>query len=139
MEYFGSVYRKSVLEAMGSTGVIREEFRGPLEKLRDRLGVSEENSREIFLEAVKEKMIPMIEWIVSEFERTQLSQQQLSKRRGKDLGEDLFQTGKGASVSNISHGISIFTRFLLLMQFLHSFSFHFTVNLGPWSRRQPDE
>lgn len=98
MEYFGSVYRKSVLEAMGSTGVIRPEFRGPLEDLRDRLGVSEENCKEIFLEAVKEKMVPMIEWIVSEFERTQLSQQQLSQRRKKDMGEDLFQTGKGATV-----------------------------------------
>lgn len=99
MEYFGAVYRKSVLEAMGSTGVIRPEFRGPLDDLRDRLGVSEENCREIFLEAVKEKMVPMVKWCVSEFERTQLSQEQLSKRRGKDMGEDLFQTGKGADVS----------------------------------------
>ena len=99
MEYFGNTYRKSVLEAMGSTGVIRPEFRGPLEKLRDRLGVSEENCKEIFLEAVKEKMVPMVEWIVGEFERTQLSQQQLSQRRGKDMGEDVFQTGKGATVS----------------------------------------
>lgn len=97
VEYFGSVYRKSVLEAMGSTGVIREEFRGPLNDLRDRLGVSEENSKEIFLEAVEERMVPMVEWVVSEFERTQLSQQQLSQRRKKDMGEDLFQTGKGAS------------------------------------------
>lgn len=97
MEYFGNVYRKSVLEAMGSTGVIRPEFRGPLDQLAERLGVSEENTKEIFLEAVKEKMVPMVEWIVSEFERTQLSQQQLSQRRKKDMGEDLFQTGKGAT------------------------------------------
>lgn len=98
MEFFGNTYRKSVLEAMGSTGVIRPEFRGPLTELRSRLGVSEENSRQIFLEAVKEKMVPMVEWIVGEFERTQLSQQQLSQRRKKDMGEDLFQTGKGATV-----------------------------------------
>ncbi|CAB9504173.1 translocon at the inner envelope membrane of chloroplasts 110 [Seminavis robusta] len=97
MEFFGSTYRKSVLEAMGSTGVIREEFRPPLNDLRDRLGVSEENCKEIFLEAVKEKMVPMVEWIVSEFERTQLTQKQLSDRRKKDMGEDLFQTGKGAT------------------------------------------
>jgi hypothetical protein len=99
MEFFGNTYRKSVLEAMGSTGVIRPEFRGPLNELRSRLGVSEENSKQIFLEAVKEQMVPMVEWIVSEFERTQLSQQQLSQRRKKDMGEDLFQTGKGATVS----------------------------------------
>ena len=98
MEYFGSVYRKSVLEAMGSTGVIRPEFREPLDELRDRLGVSEDNTKEIFLDAVKDKMVPMVEWIVSEFERTQLTQKQLSQRRKKDMGEDLFQTGKGATV-----------------------------------------
>lgn len=97
MEYFGSVYRKSVLEAMGSTGVIRPEFRKPLDDLKSRLGISEENVKDIFLEAVKEKMVPMVKWCVSEFERTQLSQEQLSKRRGKDMGEDLFQTGKGAT------------------------------------------
>lgn len=97
MEYFGSVYRKSVLEAMGSTGVIREEFRGPLNDLRDRIGLSEKNTKAIFLDAVKNKMVPMVEWIVSEFERTQLTQQQLSQRRKKDMGEDLFQTGKGAT------------------------------------------
>lgn len=97
MEYFGGVYRKSVLEAMGTTGVIREEFREPLNDLCDRLGVSEENQKEIFLEAVSEKMIPMVEWIVSEFERTQLTQQQLAQRRKKDMGEDVFQTGKGAT------------------------------------------
>lgn len=97
MEYFGNTYRKSVLEAMGSTGVIHPEFRGPLDELRDRLGIAEANSKEIFLEAVEEKMIPMVEWIVSEFERTQLTQQQLSQRRKKDMGEDLFQTGKGAT------------------------------------------
>lgn len=99
MEYFGKTYRKSVLETMGSTGIIRPEFRGPLEDLQKRLGLSEEDCNKIFRDAVKEKMVPMVEWIVSEFERTQLTQQQLSQRRSKDMGEDLFQTGKGATVS----------------------------------------
>lgn len=98
MEYFGNTYKKSVLEAMGSTGIISSDYRGPLEKVRSRLGLSEEDSKKVFLEAIKEKMVPMVEWIVSEFERTQLTQQQLSERRGKDMGEDLFQTGKGATV-----------------------------------------
>jgi hypothetical protein len=97
MEYFGAVYRKSVLEAMGQTGVIRPELRESLDDLRDRLGVSEESTKTLFLQAVEEKMTPMVEWIGSELERTMLTQQQLSKRRGKDMGEDLFQTGKGAS------------------------------------------
>lgn len=99
MEFFGEVYKKSVLEAMGSTGVITEEYRKSLHKLRDRLGVSETVCQELFYEAIEEKMKPMVEWIVSEMERTMLTQQQLSQRRRKDMGEDLFQTGKGATVS----------------------------------------
>jgi len=72
MEHFGNVYRKSIFEAMGSTGVIRPEFWGALDKLQDRLGASEESSKEIFL-------------------------QHLLQCRKKDVGEDLFQTGKGAT------------------------------------------
>jgi hypothetical protein len=37
---FGSVYRKSLEEAMSITGVIRPEYRGPLDDLRERLGVT---------------------------------------------------------------------------------------------------
>ena len=99
MEYFGSVYRKSVTEAMGSTGVIRPEFRDALDNLRSRLGVRDEDGKKIFLEALEEQMIPMVEWINSEMERQQLTQQQLAQRRGKDMGQDVFQSGKGADVS----------------------------------------
>ena len=98
MEYFGSVYRKSVVEAMGSTGVIRPEFRDALDDLRSRLGVRDEDGKKIFLEALEQQMIPMVEWINSEMERQQLTQQQLAQRRGKDMGQDVFQTGKGADV-----------------------------------------
>lgn len=97
MEYFGSVYKKSVLEAMGQTGIIRREYRESLDDLRQRLGVAEEDSYALFLDAVEEKMKPMVQWIGSEMERTMLSQEQLSRRRGKDMGEDIFQSGKGAN------------------------------------------
>jgi hypothetical protein len=99
MECFGSVYKKSIVEAMGSTGVIRDELKGSLADLRKRLGVREEDTKELFLEAIEEKFVPMVEWINSEMERTQLNQKQLSERRGRDMGEDMFQTGKVADVS----------------------------------------
>jgi hypothetical protein len=86
---------------MGATGVIRQEFREPLVDLRHRLGVSDDAAKKLFLEAVKEKMAPMIEWIVLELERTILTPAQLSQKRQKDFGEDYFKTGKGASVSVI--------------------------------------
>ena len=44
VDVFGNQYRQSVLESMGSTGVITKEYREPLETLRARLGVSEEAS-----------------------------------------------------------------------------------------------
>jgi len=117
-EYFGSVYKKSLMEAMGSTGVIRPEFRAPLDDLKKRLGVSEEITMDLFLEGVKDKMIPKVEWIVSEFERTQLTQQQLSQRRGKDMGEDLFQTGKGADgVLGLGADVNIMSDIMDLVDF----------------------
>lgn len=99
MEYFGPVYRKSILEAMGSTGVIREELKESLQQLRDRLGVREEDTKMLFLDAIEEKFVPMVKWINNEMERTMLNQKQLSQRRGKDMGEDIFQSGKTADVS----------------------------------------
>lgn len=99
MEFFGPVYKKSIVEAMGSTGVIREELKGSLADLRDRLGVREEDTKELFLEAIEEKFVPMVDWINSEMERTMLNQKQLSERRGRDMGEDMFQSGKIADVS----------------------------------------
>jgi hypothetical protein len=117
-EYFGSVYKKSVLEAMGTTGVIRPEFREPLQVLRKRLGLPEEECDRLFLEAVAEKMKPMVEWIGSEMERTMLSQKQLSQRRGKDMGEDVFITGKGADgVLGLGADVNIMSDIMELIDF----------------------
>ena len=118
MEHFGAVYKKSVLEAMGQTGVIRPEFRSSLEDLRDRLGVSQENTKKLFLQAVEEKMKPMAEWIGSELERTMLSQKQLAQRRGKDMGEDVFQSGKGADgVLGLGAEVNIMSDIMELVDF----------------------
>ncbi len=96
---FGPAYKKSVVEAMGATGIIRPEFREPLSKLRMGLGVTEEAAESLFNEAVSEKMKPIVQKLVNEMERTLLTTQQLSQKRGMDMGEDMFQSGKPASVS----------------------------------------
>lgn len=95
-DIFGAQYKQSVLESMGSTGVITAEYREPLEQLRERLGVPEDASRALYLEAMDERMKPMVEWIVLELERTMLTAEQLAQKRQKDFGEDYFKTGKGA-------------------------------------------
>ena len=96
---FGAAYKSSILESMGSTGIITKEYRQPLEDLRDRLGVSKEASRALFLEAVEERFKPMVEWVVLELERTMLTAEQLANKRQRDYGEDYFKTGKSAQVS----------------------------------------
>mmetsp|Transcript_30612 Transcript_30612/g.73415 ORF Transcript_30612/g.73415 Transcript_30612/m.73415 type:complete len:1104 (-) Transcript_30612:57-3368(-) len=118
MEHFGTVYRKSIVEAMGSTGIIRPDLKDALSDLRDRLGVQEEDTKQLFLEAVEEKMVPMVEWINSEMERTMLSQQQLAKRRGKDMGQDMFQSGKAADgVLGVGAEVQIMSDIMNLVDF----------------------
>lgn len=96
LDIFGNRYKQSVSESMGATGVITKEYREPLETLRTRLGVSEVASRALYLEAMDERMKPMIEWIVLELERTMLTAEQLANKRQADYGEDYFKSGKGA-------------------------------------------
>ncbi|KAL3795270.1 hypothetical protein HJC23_008355 [Cyclotella cryptica] len=97
LKYFGEAYRKGVTEALGTTGVIREEFRGPLDDLRSRLGVSDEAAKKIYIDAIGERMKPMVEYISDEMERTVLSNDQLARKRGADYGEDFFKSGEGAA------------------------------------------
>jgi len=94
---FGQSYKKSVLESMGATGIILPEYRAPLEQLRDRLGVSVEDGKKLFLDAVKEKLIPMVKRVESEIERTLLTKEQLSQKRGRDMGQDVFKSGRDAN------------------------------------------
>ena len=96
---FGAQYKKAVKEALGTTGVIREEFRQPLEDLRNRLGMSDEACKEIYLEAMGERMEPMVKFISNEMERLVLTNDQLAQKRGQDFGEDYFKGGSKASVS----------------------------------------
>jgi len=97
LEVFGGAYKKGIKEALGTTGVIREEFRQPLEDLRDRLGVSEEAAKEIYMDAIGERMKPMVEFISNEMERLVLTKDQLAQKRGTDYGEDYFKDGSKAS------------------------------------------
>lgn len=132
LEYFGSIYKKSILEAMGSTGVIRPELKSSLADLRNRLGLREEDTKELFLKAIEEKFVPMVKWINNEMERTMLNQKQLSERRGRDMGEDMFQSGKVADVRITRYfgvrGKAVVVFLILLLLPAGCF--------GPWCRGQ---
>jgi hypothetical protein len=96
---FGAAYKKAIKEALGTTGVIREEFRQPLEDFRSRLGMSDSAAKEIYMEAIGERMEPMMKYISNEMERLVLTNEQLAQKRGQDFGEDYFKDGQKASVS----------------------------------------
>lgn len=109
LQTFGTAYRKAIKEALGTTGVIREEFRAPLDELRTRLGMSEEAAKEIYMEAVGDRMKPMVEYISGEMERLVLTNDQLSQKRQTDYGEDYFKDGSKANVSTNSVNSKVYT------------------------------
>ena len=96
---FGSTYKKSILESMGTTGVIRPEYRAPLDELVKRLGIDDNDAKKIYLSAVEDKLKPMVQLLANELERSMLTQQQLAQKRGKDMGQDVFKGGAGPTVS----------------------------------------
>ena len=51
------------------------------------------------MEAIGERMQPMVEYISNEMERLVLTSDQLAQKRGEDYGEDYFKSGEKPSVS----------------------------------------
>ena len=51
------------------------------------------------MEAIGERMKPMVEFISQEMERLVLTNDQLAQKRGADYGEDYFKSGQKADVS----------------------------------------
>jgi hypothetical protein len=96
VQTFGKVYKKSVLESMGSTGIILPEYREALDKLRGRLGIPEGDEKALFLSAAGERIKPMVQLLANEMERTMLTKEQLSQKRGMDMGQDVFKGGASA-------------------------------------------
>lgn len=115
---FGPAYKKSVLESMGATGIIEPEYRDALTQLRERLGVDEESANKLFLSAVQDKMKPMVQVLANELERSMLTQQQLSQRRGVDMGEDVFKDGSGPKGTlGIGSDVNIMSEIMNLIDF----------------------
>lgn len=92
---FGAVYKKSVQESMGATGVVLEAYRAPLEQLVERLELDQADARRLYLEAVADRLKPMVRLLANELERSLLTQEQLAKKTGKDQGQDVFKDGDG--------------------------------------------
>uniref|UniRef100_A0A7S2SA32 Uncharacterized protein n=1 Tax=Rhizochromulina marina TaxID=1034831 RepID=A0A7S2SA32_9STRA len=90
-----SMYRNAVLEAMGSTGVITQEYLAGLDKLADRLMLEDEAKSKIFNEAMQSQMRPLLDRVTTELERSVLSRQQYAAKTGQDQGDDMFAEAGG--------------------------------------------
>eukprot|EP00177_Eucheuma_denticulatum_P004452 GFKZ01008083.1.p1 GENE.GFKZ01008083.1~~GFKZ01008083.1.p1 ORF type:complete len:1055 (-),score=199.96 GFKZ01008083.1:1463-4627(-) len=81
----GPVYEQSVTEAMGPTGIMLDEYKSGLERLRDRLGLSEQDAVDSFNKVVKQRMLMYVNRALSQLEKRQTFRGQNEER---DVGED---------------------------------------------------
>lgn len=81
----GPVYEQSVTEAMGPTGIMLDEYKSGLERLRDRLGLSEQDAVDSFNKVVKQRMLLYVNRAMSQLEKRQTFRGQNEER---DVGED---------------------------------------------------
>lgn len=98
--YAYPVYKKSVEEAIGSSGggVIIEEYKEGLAQLRERLQITEEDAAEAMRDAAAAAMTPMFEAVQLVFEESIMTKEQLAQKRGVDDGEDLFKGKDGGEL-----------------------------------------
>eukprot|EP00752_Nemacystus_decipiens_P017831 g15987.t1 len=83
-------FQKAVAESMGATGVVAAKFREKLDELAVRLGLSLDSAKLMFQAAIRQRMGPMMQQIMYEFERSVLSKEQLAQKTGKDMGDDVM-------------------------------------------------
>mmetsp|Transcript_29676 Transcript_29676/g.58792 ORF Transcript_29676/g.58792 Transcript_29676/m.58792 type:complete len:907 (+) Transcript_29676:483-3203(+) len=103
MAAFGDAYRKSVFEAMGSTGIIPQEYAGFLTKLRERLMLTEKDAADLFHSAIGTKVKPMVIKLLLENDRANMTPEQESQKYGTDMGEDLINA---ANKGNLGMGVA---------------------------------
>ncbi|CAN0464157.1 unnamed protein product, partial [Laminaria digitata] len=90
LQLCSGTFRKAVAESMGATGVIMAEYRAKLDELSGRLGLSLEASKLMFHAAIRQRMAPLMQQIMYEFERSVLSKDQMAQKSGKDMGDDVM-------------------------------------------------
>jgi len=59
------------------------------------LELPEDQARSLYLEAVADRLKPMVQLLANELERSLLTQQQLAQKTGRDQGQDIFKDGSG--------------------------------------------
>lgn len=100
----GPVYEQSVTEAMGPTGIMLEEYKKGLERLRARLGLSEKDANESFRRVIKQRMLMYVNRAMAQLEKRQLFRGQNEER---DVGDDPNIKRAGAVLGIEAGGLPI--------------------------------
>jgi len=77
------IFKKSVQEAMGASGIVPSNYWEGLEKLRKRLRLTESKAKEIFYIVMKERLRILFEKAIADDKK-----KKQPKEEGKDLGDD---------------------------------------------------
>lgn len=100
----GPVYEQSVTEAMGPTGIMLDEYRNGLERLRERLGLTKEDADAAFFKVVKQRMLVYVNRALSQLEKRQQLRGQNEER---DVGDDPNIKRAGAFLGIDAGGLPI--------------------------------
>jgi hypothetical protein len=98
-------YEQSVFESMGATGVIEEELKRALKILQQRLSLSDESATELYYNAVRQRLKPIVDGVMYEFRKSTgtITEKEEAKDEGEDIligGSDVGQLGIGVSSSS---------------------------------------
>jgi hypothetical protein len=89
------IFKKSIQEAMGSSGIVPSNYWDGLEKLRKRLRITEGRSKDIFYNVMKERLKVLFEKAIADDKK----KKQPKEDAGKDTGEDpTVAKGSGTSL-----------------------------------------
>ncbi|GAB0497646.1 hypothetical protein MMPV_008983 [Pyropia vietnamensis] len=98
------VYLQSVEEAMGPTGVMLPEYEAGLRRLRERLGLTEEDADSIFGRVVKSRMRVYVEKALLAMEKRKSVRGSSEER---DIGDDPFIKRAGATLGIDAGGLTV--------------------------------
>ena len=88
------IFKKSVREAMGASGIVPSNYWEGLEKLRKRLRMTESKSKDIFYGVMKEKLKILFEKAIADDKK----KKQPKDESNKDAGEDPTVTKSGTAL-----------------------------------------
>lgn len=101
---FGPVYEQSISEAMGATGIMLDEYRQGLEKLRTRFTLSKDDADAAFYRVVKRRMQMYVNRAMVQLEKRQNLRGGAEER---DVGDDPNIRRAGATLGIEAGGLPI--------------------------------